>query len=86
MYKLTKKDILYILLISGFYFVTVLTYRHMTKNVVRKLKFKIWQYVIVFHANWLVLFIFDFINYQYCVKITAIKFIRPISSVYCLHG
>ena len=39
-----KKDILYIMLISGFYFVTVLTYRHMRKNVVvRKLKFKIWQ-------------------------------------------
>ena len=45
-----------------------------------------WQYVIFLHANWLVLFIFDFIKYQYCVKITAIKFIRPISSVYCLHG
>ena len=48
--------------ISGFYFVTVLTYRHMRKNVVRKLKFKIWQYVIFFHENWLVLFIFNFIK------------------------
>ena len=58
-----KKDILYIMLISGFYFVTVLTYRHMRKNVVvRKLKFKIWQYVIFFHANWLVFFIFNFIK------------------------
>ena len=46
--------------ISGFYFVTVLTYRHTRKNVVRKLKFEIWQYVIFFHANWLVFFIFNF--------------------------
>ena len=82
-----KRDILYIMLISGFYFVTVLIYRHMRKNVVvRKLKFKIWQYVIFFHANWLVLFIFDFIKYKYCVKISAIKFIRPISSVYMVYS
>ena len=50
----------YIMWISGFYFVTVLTYRHTRKNVVRKLKFEIWQYVIFFHANWLVFFIFNF--------------------------
>ena len=63
------------MLISGFYFATIL-YRHMRKNVVvRKLQFKIWQYVIFFHENWLVLFIFNFIKNQYCVKIAAIKFI-----------
>ena len=61
--------------ISGFYFVTVLTYRHTRQNVVRKLKFKIWQYVIFFQANWLVFFSFNFIKNQYCVKISAIKFI-----------
>ena len=37
--------------------------------------FKIWQYVFFFHANWLVLFIFNFTNIQFCAKITAIKFI-----------
>ena len=52
----------YIMWISSFYSVTVLTYRHTRKNVVRKLKFKIWQYVIFFHANWLVFFIFNFIK------------------------
>ena len=51
----------YIMWISGFYFVTVLTYRHTRKNV-RKLKFKIGQYVIFFHASWLVFFIFNFIK------------------------
>ena len=48
--KTKQKDIPYLTWISGFYFVTVLmilTYRHMRKNVVvRKLKFRIWQYVI----------------------------------------
>ena len=85
MYKRTKKQTSYIMWISGFYFVTVLTYRHMRKHVVvRKLKFKIWQYVMFFHANWLILFISNFIKNQYCVKITAIKFI--VSPLYCLHG
>ena len=44
-------DTLYIMLISGFYFVTVLTYRHMRKNVVRKLKFKIWQLYNLFSTQ-----------------------------------
>ena len=79
MYKLThKKDILYNMWISGFNFVTVLTYRHMRKNVVvRKLKFKIWQYLIFFHANWLVLFIFNFMK-----KISIVSRLLQSSSLY----
>ena len=80
--------------ISGFYFVTVLTYRHTRKNVVRKLRLKIWQYVIFFHANWLVFFISNFksvlckdycnqVHYVFIILLTWIK--TPKSQVWHLN-
>ena len=36
------------------------------------------MYIFEFHVNWIALLIFNLIKIQYCVKITAIKFISNI--------